>query len=162
MVALSMDLQYSQSRLSLAGIFTILWRDFITLSLYCVRACVRTHGRTSARRNTAIRWRYRQIRGELRVSVGGTRYGGALYWSTTCIVLAKIGLWLSISITRTDWLRSRAAYSPGVHTYTGGTESRILADKGIRRILPGKSSCSMITYYTARLRRGKMETEKRL
>lgn len=81
----------------------------------------------------------------------------ALYRSAECVSCSrKIGLWLSISITRTDWLRSRAAYSPGVHTgNTGVTYTR----ERIRRILPGKSPCSMITYYTATSRQ---EQKKRL
>lgn len=140
MVALSVGFTiFPEIGLPSAGIFTILRRGshyFIAL-----RACARTRARLVTRLFSAT---CRQDSKESSASLGGTaHYIGA----PTCIVLAKIGLWLSISITRTDWLRSRAAYSPGVHTYTGGTES--LADKGIRRILPGKSSCSMITYYTA-------------
>lgn len=105
MAALSADLQYSQNRLPLAGIFTILWRDLITLSLYCAR--------TRERARVVTRGLFRQIRGELRSVC--RRYGTTVHYTgaPACIVLAKIGLWLSISITRTDWLRSRAAYSPG-------------------------------------------------
>lgn len=84
-----------------------------------------------AKRGYSVTCRHRDSKRASAASADGNgTTTGALYWSTTCIVLAKIGLWLSISITRTDWLRSRAAYSPGVHTYIGGTESRIPRGQG--------------------------------
>jgi len=95
------------------------------------------------------------------------RYDGALYWSTTCIVLAKIGLWLSISMTRTDWLRSRAAYSLGVYIYIYiciYRRHRVTYIRG-QGDSPNPTWKVLLFYDNvlhARLCQGKMETEKRL
>lgn len=154
------------------GIFTILWRRtgshyFIAAPQQCVRMCVR---RARACMNASvpyyvppIRRRARQIR-EPRLPAETVRR--ALYWSTTaCIVLAKIGLWLSISITRTDWLRSRAAYSPGVaymyrrycsHVDPRGREDSPDPTRKVFLFYDNVLCRSRILY------RGRMEAEKRL
>lgn len=94
MAALSADLQYSQNRLPLAGIFTILWRDLITLSLYCVRARAVTRGLFSDAQADS-RW--------APLCLSAVRYDGALYWSTN-VHRAREDRLMAIDLHYANWL----------------------------------------------------------
>lgn len=134
---------------ALASIFTIPWRrarDLIALMLYC--ACMRI----------AYICLFGDVRGGF-AFVGGT-IRCALYWSTTtCIVCSRRSAYGYRSPLReligfgVELLIRPACIHTYTHIYTHTDGHRVTYSRGrdeIRRILPGKSSCSMITYYTAR------------